>query len=188
VPDLQVVAPRDDVDTRQLTRWALKQDGPVAIRYARGKADTIGAAEGRDLTRGEVLRAGRDATFLAVGPVVGACLAAAEALEAEGLSVGVADARWIKPLDGPLIEGLLDRPILTVEENTLDGGFGAAVMEYCERAGRLEDLRIHRIGIPDVFSEQGTRAEQLAAHGLDAGGLAQAARAYLGAGMPAPTT
>lgn len=184
VPDLQVLAPRDDVDTRLMLLWALKQDGPVAIRYARGKAPTIGTAEGRDMGRGEVLREGTDGNFLVVGPCAQACLDASDQLAAAGLSVGVVDARHIKPLDRELVDGLLDRPIVTVEENTLDGGFGSAVIEYVEATGRLSELRIHRVGIPDVFSAQATRAEQLAAHDLDADGLFRRAQAFLQQEVP----
>jgi len=179
VPNLRVLAPRDDVDTALMLRWGLKQDGPVAIRYARGKATSLGSVEGRDITRGEILRDGKDANFLVIGPCAAACLEAAEALEAEGFSVGVADARLVKPLDTALLDYLADRPIITVEENTLPGGFGAAVLEYFSDQNRLEHLRLHRVGIPDVFSEQATRSQQLALHQLDAPGLTQAARAFL---------
>lgn len=185
VPDMLVCAPRDEADTKAMLRWALKQDLPVAVRYARGKAPNIGAVEGRDITRGEILREGSDATLLSVGPCAGACLRAAERLEQEGFSVGVADARHIKPLDAELLHHLADRPIITVEENTLDGGFGAAVLEHFDRVRRLGELRIHRLGIPDVFSEQATREEQLAAHDLDADGIYRAARLYLASLAPA---
>ncbi|MBX3177168.1 MAG: 1-deoxy-D-xylulose-5-phosphate synthase [Candidatus Hydrogenedentes bacterium] len=179
IPDLQVLAPRDDVDTRLMLRWALQQDGPIAIRYARGSAPTIGAADGRDIARGEVLREGTDATFLALGPCLKSCIEAAERLAGEGYSVGVADARFVKPLDAALLDSLIDRPIITVEENTLDGGFGSAVLEHFANAGRLQELRIHRIGIPDVFSEQATRSEQLEAHDLHSDGLYRSVSAYL---------
>ncbi|MBP8129851.1 MAG: 1-deoxy-D-xylulose-5-phosphate synthase [Candidatus Hydrogenedentes bacterium] len=179
VPELTILAPRDDVDTELMLRWALQQDGPVAIRYARSKAPTIGAQADRDVTRGQILRHGMDATLLAVGPCVAACLAAAETLAAEGWNLGVADARRVKPLDAALLDAVADRPIITVEENTLDGGFGAAVIEHFNALGRLDGMRIHRIGIPDTFSEQGTREEQLAMHGLDAKGIAAFARVCL---------
>lgn len=179
VPGLKICAPRDEMDTKLMLKWALKQDGPVAIRYARGKAPNIGAAEGRDISRGEVLREGSDATLLVLGPCAAACLKAADRLEQDGFSVGVADARHVKPLDTELLDALADRPIITVEENTLDGGFGSAVLEYFDLAGRTQDVRLHRIGIPDVFSEQATRDEQLAAHDLDADGLYRATRSYL---------
>lgn len=179
VPDLQILAPRDDVDTRLMLHWALQQDGAVAIRYARGKAPTIGDANGRDVSRGEILRDGADGNFLAVGPCIKSCLQAADRLAEDGFSIGVVDARFVKPLDGPLLDSLLDRPIITVEENTLAGGFASAVMEYAADAGRLHELRLHRMGIPDVFSEQATRDEQLAAHDLHADGLYQSAREFL---------
>jgi len=187
VPDIKIAAPRDETDTRLLLHWALKQGQAIALRYARGKAPNIGPVENRDVSRGEILREGTDATFLSVGPCAAACLNAAERLQAEGYSVGVADARHIKPLDAALLQTLSDRPIITVEENTLDGGFGAAVLEHFERIGRLHDLRIHRIGIPDVFSEQATRDEQLAFHDLDCEGLTAAARAYLRTLAPVAT-
>lgn len=179
VPNMKIAAPRDDVDTIALLKWATQEDGPTALRYARADAPTIGNPEGRDITRGEILREGSDGMFLCLGPLVASALEAAEALDKEGLSVGVADARFVKPLDGDLIDQLLDRPIITVEENTLDGGFGSAVMEHCALRNRLHDLRILRMGIPDIFSEQGTRNDQLVSHALHPAGLADAARAFL---------
>ncbi len=179
VPNLGVMAPRDDMDTRLMVLWALGQDMPAAVRYARSEAPTIGETAGRDITRGEILREGADAVLLTVGPCAGAALRAAEMLQADGYAVAVADARWIKPLDSALLDRIADRPIITVEENTLDGGFGSAVMEYFEKTGRLGNLRIHRIGIPDVFSAQATREEQLADHGLDAEGMHRTVLAFL---------
>lgn len=179
VPNLVVLAPRDEVDTRLMLFWALQHPGPVAIRYARTKAPLIGSPDGRNVLHGEILRPGGDGTLLATGPCLAACLAAAETLAREGLDLSVADARWVKPLDVQLLDSIADRPILTVEENTLEGGFGAAVLEHFERTGRLADVTVHRLGIPDVFSEQGTREDQLHAHGLDAAGLAAFARQCL---------
>ena len=185
IPDIAVLAPRDDVDTREMVLWALRQDRPIAIRYARGKAPTIGAIEGRDITSAEVLREGADAHFLAAGPCARACLEAAQRLEQDaGLSVGVVDARWVKPLDIQTIAPLLDRPLITVEENTTAGGFGSAVLEYAAETDRLEQLRIKMVGIPDTFSEQATRDQQLAAHGLDADGLYETASAFLHSAIP----
>lgn len=186
IPNLQVLAPRDDVDTGLMLRWALRQPGPVALRYARSNAPTIGNREGRDITRGELLQAGEDATFLAVGPCVASCLEAAKRLAFEGLSIGVADARFVKPLDAALLESLADRPIITVEENTLEGGFGSAVLECFAQTQGLEPPRVLRLGIPDKFSEHATRKEQLAAYHLDATGLMSAVRSFLSVPVPQP--
>ncbi|MCX5757317.1 MAG: 1-deoxy-D-xylulose-5-phosphate synthase, partial [Candidatus Hydrogenedentes bacterium] len=139
LPNMTILAPRDDCDLRAMLRWALVQPGPVAIRYPRDTAITIGDAGPRDITHGEILRHGADAMFLAAGSLVRVCLKAAALLECEGLSVGVADARWIKPLDGALLDALASVPLITVEENTLMGGFGSAVLEYYESTGRLSD-------------------------------------------------
>lgn len=184
IPNLAIMAPRDNEDLRLGLHWALKQDGPVALRYARDKAPQIGPKDGRDVTRGEVLRQGDDAYFLAVGPAVRSCLLAAEGLEELGLSIGVADARFIKPLDAALLDSISHLPIITVEENTLEGGFGSAVLEYFESQDRLQDVRIKRAGVPDRFLPHATRAEQLEDTGLGVPGLFEVVRQLLVTGSP----
>ncbi len=176
VPGVTVLAPRDDIDLTAMLHWALAQTGPVAIRYPRGSAATIGNPEGRDVTRGEMLREGSQGTFLAVGPIVKACLEAADLLENDGISVGVADARSVKPLDANLLDTIKDNPIITVEENARQGGFGAAVLEHFEQQKSLNNLHIRTIGFPDTFAGHATRDEQLADMGLDAPTLATAMR------------
>ena len=185
VPKLRVMAPRDGVDLALMLHWALRQNGPCAIRYPRSKAPTIEPVEGRDVSHGEILRHGDDATFLAIGPCA-PCLEAADLLEAQGFSIGVADARFVKPLDAELLEALAGRPIITVEENVLAGGFGTAVLEHFDQAGRLGSVHVHRIGLPDTFGEHATRDQQLARHGLDAQGLAQAVRQAIRQRAPQP--
>jgi len=180
VPNATILAPRDGVDLRLMLRWALNQPGPVVIRYPRDMAPTVGAAVNRDVGRGEVLRKGGDATFLTVGPSAGTCLTAAEMLAAEGFTVGVADARLIKPLDKELLDSLAARPLVTVEENGLPGGFGAAVLEYFEQADMLGRVRLRRIGLPDDFADHASRAQQLREYGLDPRGLAETIRRWLG--------
>lgn len=179
VPNIAVAAPRDNVDLRLTLHWALTQEGPVALRYARDKGPAIGCVDGRDITRGEILREGEDAYFLTIGPVAGAALLAAEALEEQGLSVGVADARFVKPLDSELIESIAHLPIITVEENTLEGGFGSAVLEYFETQDRLQDVRIKRVGVADRFLPHATRAEQLEDAGLGVPGLIEVGKVVL---------
>jgi 1-deoxy-D-xylulose-5-phosphate synthase len=179
IPNVKVLAARDNVDLRHMLHWALKQDGPVALRYARDKGPVIGPEGNRDITRGQVLREGRDANFLAVGPIVAKCVLAAEALEEFGFSVGVADARFVKPLDAELLDTLSALPIITAEENTLEGGFGAAVLEHFETLGRLSDVRIKRVGVPDRFLSHATRAEQLEDAGLSVPALIEAVRGFV---------
>ncbi|MFO7976527.1 MAG: 1-deoxy-D-xylulose-5-phosphate synthase [Candidatus Hydrogenedentota bacterium] len=179
VPGISILIPRDDLDLAAMLRWALKQQGPVVLRYASGQAPTIGTPGERDISKGQILREGKDATILAVGPVIGACLSAAEKLAAVGFSVGVADARWAKPLDTDLLRKLAETPIITAEENTIEGGFGSAVMEFFEQQGRARDVLIHRLGFPDRFIEHATREEQLDETGLTAEAIYRSTSAFL---------
>ena len=187
IPNITLLAPRDGVDLRAMLHWALEQPGPVALRYPKDVAAPIGTPGDRPaMTRGEILRSGTDGTLLGVGPCLGACLAAAELLEAEGWSVGVADARRVKPLDADLLRQISDAPIITVEENALAGGFGSAVLEHFEQRGQLDDVRLRRIGLPDLFAEHATRPQQLAQLGVDADGIATATRDVLVQQVPQP--
>ena len=184
IPNLTVLAARDNIDLRLQLHWAIKQDAPVAFRYARDKGPTIGDPSGRDITAGEILREGTEAHFLAVGPCIGTCVLAAEALAEEGRSVGVLDARFIKPLDVDLLDKIAHLPIITVEENTLEGGFGSAVLEHFEAQDRLQDVRIKRVGVPDEFLPHSTRAEQLEDAGLGFSALYDIAKDLIGDHVP----
>jgi 1-deoxy-D-xylulose-5-phosphate synthase len=179
IPNLALAAPRDDLDLALLLECAVSSGGPVAVRYARSKAPTIGATDARDILHGQILRPGADITLLTLGPCAANALAAAEVLQAQGVSVRVADARWIKPLDTELLDLLADTPIITVEENAIAGGFGSAVMEYFESTGRLDELRIRRLGFPDRFIQHATRDEQIIEAKLDTAGLIEAVRNML---------
>ncbi len=179
IPKATVLAPRDDIDLRLMLHWALKQSGPVAIRYARSAAPTIPPEERPAPLCAQVVREGTEAVFLAVGPCVKACLDAAELLAGEGHAVAVVDARVVKPLDAEMLDRLITMPIITVEENTLEGGFGSAVMEYYERKGMLSRLTLRRVGFPDAFIEHATRDEQLSDLGFTAENLAAVARSLL---------
>lgn len=179
VPEVSILVPRDALDLAAMLRSALKKKAPVVLRYARAQAPAIGTPGERDVSKGQMLREGKDATILAVGPILGACLGAAEKLAAAGLAVGVADARWVKPLDADLLMKLADAPIITVEENTLEGGFGSAVIEFFEQRGRAQDVLIRRLGFPDRFIEHATRDEQLEEMGLTAEAISQATSAFL---------
>lgn len=180
VPDLRVVAPRDAVDTELMLQWALAQDMPVAIRYARSDAPLIGGTEGRSVDSSEMLREGEDLVFLTVGPCAAQALEAAELLSQEGIEAAVMDARHVKPLDEAALDSIAHLPIVTVEENTLPGGFGSAVLEYFEEQQPDQSPNVLRVGIQDLFGDQATRSEQIQMYGLDALSLAGQARKLLG--------
>jgi 1-deoxy-D-xylulose-5-phosphate synthase len=116
--------------------------------------------------------------FIAFGTLFGDCVRAAEKLQAEGLDVGVINARFAKPLDTDTILKAVEDCgfVITVEEGTLCGGFGSAVLEAANDSGLRTD-HIKRLGLPDRFIEHGERAELLADLGLDVEGLLAAAHA-----------
>ena len=186
IPGITLLCPRDDVDLRLMLHWALRQAGPVAIRYPRCAAFTIGSPDRPDPLRGQILRQGADVTLVGLGPCLSECIEAAELLDREGLSVGVVDARIVKPLDAALLDDIADRPLVTVEENTVEGGFGSAVLEHYERANVLHRIRMRRVGFPDAFIDHATRDEQLADLGLTADHLAAVARSLLEAQSRTP--
>jgi 1-deoxy-D-xylulose-5-phosphate synthase len=179
VPNLVVMAPRNGRMLRDMLYTGLRHPGPTALRYPRGAIPAPEELEGFDLVptgASETLREGDDVTVIALGTMAVPALEAADALEAEGLSVRVIDPRFVKPLDtrAVLAAARETAGIVTVEEHALMGGFGAAVLECLEQHGVQAPVR--RIGIPDAFIEQGPQPVQRAEVGLDAAGIARAVR------------
>ncbi|HEU4630854.1 MAG TPA: 1-deoxy-D-xylulose-5-phosphate synthase [Gemmatimonadaceae bacterium] len=184
VPGMTVAAPKDATEMLALLRTGLRHDGPFCLRYPRDAApDTPPpVAEIAPVPVGtwEVLRHGSEVAILAVGTMVRPSLEAAEALAAEGLSVTVVNARFLKPLDELTLTALLadHRQLLVVEEGTVVNGFGAAVAAVVEK---LEpSVRVVAHGVPDTIIEHAPRAVQLRALGLDAAGIAERVRALHG--------
>jgi 1-deoxy-D-xylulose-5-phosphate synthase len=179
VPGMIVMAPRDEDQLRHMLATALaREDGPSALRYPRGAGVGVamdGPPVALPIGRSETLRHGSDACLMAVGTLVNPALAAAEALARRGIEVEVVDMRFVKPLDEALLASvwLRHREVFTLEENTVVGGFGAGVLEWAAAHEETSPPHVTCIGIPDVFQEHATRAELLAAMGLDAGGLAE---------------
>ena len=161
-------------------------DGPSAVRYPRDNVPTPlqdGNTPPFVLGKANQLAEGGDLAILAYGFPVHAALAAREELAKKGHRVAVYDARFAKPVDIDLIKRLVlsGTRILTVEDHNVVGGFGACVLEACNE-NRLPTENIHRLGLPDRWIYQGSRAEQLAEAGIDADGIARAAAAVLGRG------
>jgi len=176
IPGIVVMAPKDENELRDMVRFAAEyEDGPVSIRYPRGSgtAKKINTTFGKiELGRAETLREGTDATILAIGEMVSVSLAAAELLADRGIDAAVVNMRFVRPLDEGLLDAVAEngRPIVTVEENALAGGFGSMIMEYY--AGRGLSPRIVPIGIPDVFIQHAVRRRLLELNGLDAASIA----------------
>jgi 1-deoxy-D-xylulose-5-phosphate synthase len=182
IPNLAVAAPADATELCALLETALAMDGPMVIRYPKGTVPATPElpAEPLPVGRWEELRRGDEIAFLAVGRMVQVAIEAAERLASEGISAGVVNARWLKPIDPRLASDWAQRyPLLvTVEDNVRIGGFGAAVLEALAPQGLAGKVR--GIALPDAFLPHGKQSEILAQHGLDAAGLVEAARAALG--------
>ncbi len=182
IPGIVICAPRSGAELRNLLLSSLKYNCPVAIRYPRGGCEDFDQKSKPNeikVGKGEELLEGTDLTILALGTMVEVSLKAAKILEKSGVSVGVIDARFVKPLDKTLLLGSAKKTgkILTVEEGSLQGGFGSAVMELFEEEGVKVDLK--RLGIPDKFIEHGTQAELRSELGLDPPGIVKAAELLL---------
>ena len=170
LPGLHVLSPKDPEEMRAMLRWALEQDGPVALRYSRGGI-MCGTALGRAARilpgKGEVLRSGSDLALVAVGSMVYPALAAAEQFARDGIEAMVINARFIKPVDEDLLRiAAQTGRIVTLEEAQVAGGFGSAVSEALGAMG-LSAVPHLRIGLPDAFIEHGKRDELLTLCQLD---------------------
>ena len=180
LPNLTVMAPKDEKELRDMLHSALTYDGPTAIRYPRGEGLGVSLDDPAEILRRgtwEWIRKGEEVAIVALGNKVQPALEAAAGLEAEGLRPAVINARFLKPLDeGMLLELAQRYPlILTVEENVLSGGFGSALLEALQRLGIL-GIRVRSLGIPDCFVPHGTPQELRRLFGLDAAGIQAAIR------------
>lgn len=178
IPNMTVMAPSDENECRQMLYTAFKLDTPTAVRYPRGSG--IGAEVQAEMVelpigRGIVRREGGKIAFLAFGSMQSPCLAAADELNAT-----VADMRFVKPLDVELIATLAEKHdlLVTVEENTIMGGAGSAVMEALNQ--QKISARVLQLGLPDLYLDQGDHAQMLADCGLDKSGIIQSVQEYLG--------
>ncbi|MEZ5358933.1 MAG: 1-deoxy-D-xylulose-5-phosphate synthase [Candidatus Zixiibacteriota bacterium] len=175
VPNMTIAAPGDGDELVWMLDYIANHSmgGPVAVRYPRG---TIPYELGRDTSklewgRWEVENGGTDIAILATGSMVQPCRKAVERLRAEGVDASLVNARFIKPMDLEMLQELAERfdKIVTVEENSINGGFGSGVHDY------LDDIdykgKLLRLGIPDRFVQHGSRSLLLKEVGLDEDGI-----------------
>lgn len=185
-PNMVVMAPGDECDMAPMLGLALAHDGPASLRYPKASVEKLDREVAPlELGRAEVLEWGQDGMFVVCGTLLGSAAKAAQRLRAEGLDVGVINARFVKPLDtDTLLDAIRKTPaVVTVEEGALLGGFGSALLEAANDAG-LDTRQVRRLGIPDRFIEHGERGELLADLGLDVDGLARTMRELTSAAEP----
>jgi 1-deoxy-D-xylulose-5-phosphate synthase len=188
LPHLVIASPKDEQELRSLLRTALAQEHPFALHYPRDPGFGLPPRDPVVLPvgQGETLRDGRDLLFVGFGPIVMRAMEVASALEADGWSVGVINARFAKPLDRQLI---LDtargkRLVVTFEESVVSGGFGSGILELIEEARLADpayrDVPVRAIGIPgDRFVDHGSVADLRRMLRLDTSGLTEQVRETL---------
>lgn len=182
MPNMCVMAPKDEEELRHMLATAIAIEGPAAVRYPRGAGLGVPLTDSLEtlpVGKAEVLQEEGDIAFLAVGTMVEKAKEAAAILKEEGIEAAVVNMRFIKPLDTERIDEMArtKRLLITAEENVLAGGFGSAVAEYLADHGI--EVPLLRFGIPDRFIEQGTRRELLSLCGLQPDEMAERIRERL---------
>ncbi|HEU4928667.1 MAG TPA: 1-deoxy-D-xylulose-5-phosphate synthase [Candidatus Krumholzibacteria bacterium] len=186
VPNFVIMSPKDENELRHMVKTMVDYDrGPIAVRFPRGE----GAGVALDAVLApipigvsETLSPGRDVMFVAIGAMVRLAAAAADLLRAQGVDAGVVNARFVKPLDTAMLDRVAasEAFVFTVEDNTVQGGFGSAVNEYWVARG-YEASNLKNLGLPDRFIDHGDRDALMAELELDAAGLVKAALHAVGA-------
>lgn len=178
IPNMVVMTPSDENETRQMLYTGFIHKGPSAVRYPRGTGP--GVTIEKEMTtlpigKGVIRREGSRIAILNFGTLLPSALEVAEQLNAT-----VADMRFVKPLDTSLIDKLAAKYdlLVTLEENTIQGGAGAAVSEHLACEGIV--VAVMHLGLPDLFVDHGSHQQQLASAGLDVEGIQQAIEQRLG--------
>ena len=182
-PNMVCMAPKDENELRHMLKTAFETGHPTSMRYPRGNGVGVqmdAELQSLPIGKGEVMREGEDATIFAIGNEVWPSVEAAEILAKEEINVAVVNGRFIKPLDDELIAKYC-KPgsyVITVEEGSLAGGFGSAIMERCQQLG-IENVHFHRIGIPDEFVHHGAQDVLRAQYDLHPEGIAKRVREFV---------
>lgn len=175
IPNLMIASPSSAIDLRNLL-FTVNQElaHPIVIRYPRGKVylETYQRVfESIEVGKGKMIQEGEDAAVLCHGTCYHELKIAADKLRSQGVSLGIYDMMFVKPLDEELLSAVCSKyaKIITLEEGALLGGFGSSVAEFITERGYANALL--RIGLPDEFVEHASQAEQRAKFGLDAMGI-----------------
>jgi 1-deoxy-D-xylulose-5-phosphate synthase len=182
VPGMVIMAPKDESELRDMLYTAVNyKNGPIAIRYPRGSALGVKLKDSFDtieIGKSENIQNGSDAVLLAVGSMVNYSLKAAELLSNDGINCEIINMRFVKPLDTGMLDNIAVKhnKIVTLEESTLIGGFGSAVLEYFNEKNYKNDIL--RIGLPDMFINHGTQSELHHLVKIDPEGIAEKVKAF----------
>jgi 1-deoxy-D-xylulose-5-phosphate synthase len=183
VPNIVIMAPKDENELQHMIKTAVEYPGPTAVRYPRGAGFGVPMDQQLktlEIGKAELLKDGSDLVIIAIGNLVHPSIEAAERLTADGISAAVISARFAKPLDEELILQMAKKTgrVMTVEEHALMGGFGSAVLECLEENGS-SNVKTHRVGLPDHFIEHGSQKILRQKYGLDADGIYASAKEFV---------
>ncbi len=177
IPNMVIMAPKDENELRDMLFTAVEyKKGPIALRYPRGSAVGVELKDDFnkiEIGKGEILKEGSDVALISVGLMTHYSVLAADLLESVGINAEVINMRFIKPLDTGILDYAAEKfdKIITLEENSIVGGFGSAVLEYFSSRNILKEVL--RIGLPDNFVEHGTQSELHALLEIDPEGIAR---------------
>ena len=184
IPNMTIMAPKDENELRHMLKTALSFNGPISVRYPRGSGVGVDITEPMHelpIGKAEVLREGKELCFWAIGSMVQSAVQAADKLKEQGINAGVVNMRFAKPLDKELLIEHAKRygKIVTLEEGVLAGGVGSEVLEILDDAGLLQQCAVLRLGIPDEFVTHGDKKLLFRDLGLDTDAIVQKAVAFV---------
>ena len=184
IPNMTIMAPKDENELRHMLNTALSFNGPISVRYPRGSGVGVDITEPMQelpIGKAEVLREGKELCFWAIGSMVQSAVQAADKLKEQGIDAGVVNMRFAKPLDKELLIEHAKRygKIVTLEEGVLAGGVGSEVLEILDDAGLLQQCAVLRLGIPDEFVTHGDKKLLFRDLGLDTDAIVQKAAAFV---------
>ncbi len=183
IPGIVIMAPKDEAELRDMLYTAVyHKSGPIVVRYPRGSAlgvELKDSFQSIPIGQAETLQKGEDVALLAVGSMVDYALKASEKMKEEDINAEIINMRFIKPLDKDMLDTIAKRfdRIVTLEENTIVGGFGSAVLEYY--AQKQISKKVLNIGLPDEFVDHGTQAELHKILGIDPDGITERVKHFL---------
>lgn len=170
IPNMTLIAPKNGVELKSMLEFAVNFKGPIAIRYPRGNASEILDCDSLPIEYGksELIYDGTGIAVISAGCMIEVSIEVCEKLKAEGYKPMLVNARFLKPVDGNMLEEISKkcRLIFTLEDNLRSGGFGSKVLEELNGRG-INGIHVHNFAFPDTFIEQGTRNELFEKYGLD---------------------
>ena len=169
VPNITIMAPKDFIELRQMLKFAVNYNGPIAIRYPRGGEEKTKFLTHEKIEKGkaEILREGEDVTIVAIGKMVAKAQNVADILEKKGIEAEVINARFLKPLDKETITNSIEKTknVITIEDGTIEGGLGTVIEELIQEE-KLKDVIFNKFGYPDRFIKHGKTEEIEEIYGL----------------------